>query len=225
MQADALLRGGASEDRPDADVCDIGPPHLFEGEEGLFVEAIGRYGQRYMEFGMGGSTLLAARSTPLAMIAIDSDIRWVEKVRAQPPVAAAIEAGRASMLHADIGPLAEWGHPVDRSRLAAWPEYVGQPWAAWAARQEQPGLVFVDGRFRLACCLSVVVALGAWRAVGNSPRVLLHDFNAARPFYQPVLDFFDIEAVDGTLHLLRIRQDASPTGALAAMLGALMDPR
>jgi GT2 family glycosyltransferase len=205
--------------------ADIGPPHLFEGEESLFGEALERYGQRYMEFGMGGSTLLAARCAQREIVAIDSDLRWVRKVMEQPAVAAAIRAGRASLLHADLGPLGEWGFPSDESRIAKWPDYIRLAWMEWEAKQQRPGLVFVDGRFRLACCLSVLAALGSWRAVGESPRVLLHDFNGARPFYQTVMDFFDDEEVVGTLHLLRPRPDASPLGALAAMLGALADPR
>jgi glycosyltransferase involved in cell wall biosynthesis len=205
--------------------AEIGPPHLFDGEEKLLAESIARYGHRYMEFGVGGSTLLAAKAAGGAIVAVDSNIRWINKVRAEPAVAAAIRAGRASLLHADIGPLGEWGFPADESRLASWPDYIRLPWTEWEMRRERPGLIFVDGRFRLACCLSVVVALGPWRAVGEIPHVLLHDFNAARPFYQPVLDFFEVEAVEGTLHLLRMRRDASPIAALATMLGSLSDPR
>jgi GT2 family glycosyltransferase len=203
----------------------IGAPHLFEGEERLFADALKRYGQRYMEFGMGGSTLLAAQSEQREIVAVDSDINWVQRVRDQPAVAASIRAGRASLLHADLGPLGEWGFPLDQSRIAHWPDYIRLPWLEWETRQRRPGLVFVDGRFRMACCLSVMVALGSWRAAGECPRVLLHDFNAARPFYQTVMDFFDDEEVVGTLHLLRPRSDASPIGAMAAMLGALADPR
>jgi GT2 family glycosyltransferase len=205
--------------------ADIGPPHLFEGEERLYLDALLRYGQRYMEFGMGGSTLIAARSGQREIVAVDSDQRWVQRVRGQPAVAAAIRAGRASLLHADLGPLGEWGFPSDQSGIANWPDYIRLPWTEWETRGRRPGLIFVDGRFRLACCLSVAVALGPWRAAGESPRVLLHDFDAARPFYQTVMDFFDAEEVVGTLHLLRLRTDASPVGALAAMLGALLDAR
>jgi hypothetical protein len=54
---------------------------------------------------------------------------------------------------------------------------------------------------------------------------MLHDFDGARDFYRPVLDFLEIETVENSLHLLRVREDASPVGALAAMLKSLSDPR
>ncbi|MDQ2762190.1 MAG: glycosyltransferase [Pseudomonadota bacterium] len=203
---------------------EIDPPHLFEGEHRLFSDAMARYGQRYLEFGTGGSTVLAAKAGSI-FVGVDSDTRWLNKLKAQPAVARAIKAGRGALLHVDIGPLGEWGFPADESRAASWPDYIRFPWTEWDSRRERPDLVFVDGRFRVACCLSVVVAMSAWRAIGDTPRVLLHDFNAARPFYQPVLDFFEIEAVENSLHLLRIRRDASPLGAMAAMLGSLSDPR
>ena len=202
----------------------IGPPHLFGDEERLLRESISKYGRRYLEFGMGGSTLLAAAAGS-SIVAVDSDIKWVQRVRSHPAVSPAVRGGRALLLHADIGPLREWGFPADQSRIASWPDYVRMPWEAWDTLGERPTLIFVDGKFRVACCLSVVVALAAWRSVGKSPRVMLHDFDGARDFYLPVLDFLEIEAVENSLHLLRIREDASPVRALAAMLKSLFDPR
>ena len=223
MNAATITRDG-SDVGTAAPEFEIGPPHMFGDEERLFRETLAAHGQRYLEFGMGGSTLLAAKADS-QVVAVDSNTRWVQRVRAHPAMDNAIRAGRATLLHADIGPLREWGFPADRSQIAAWPEYIRLPWVAWEARKERPSLIFVDGRFRVACCLSAVVALAPWRAAGETPRVMLHDFDAARTFYKPVLDFFEIEAIENTLHLLRIRADASPIAAMTAMLSALSDPR
>jgi hypothetical protein len=205
-------------------VREVSAPHLFDDEAELFSEALNRHGHRYLEFGMGGSTVLAAKRCSL-IVAVDSDNRWIETVSAQPDVAAVVAADRAALLHADIGPLQDWGFPADRSAVEQWSDYIRLPWAEWARRGEKPNLVFVDGRFRLACCLSVVVAVGATRALGTSPRVLLHDFDAARSYYRPVLDYFEVESARRSLHLLRMQVDASPVAAMATMLRAMSDPR
>jgi hypothetical protein len=57
------------------------------------------------------------------------------------------------VLHADIGPTRDWGHPVDEARFRHWPDYALKVWDAPGFRH--PDVVLVDGRFRLGCFLTV----------------------------------------------------------------------
>lgn len=204
-----------------SDPATLGPPAMQRAEIEFFSKMLST-SRAYSEFGMGGSSLLAVRAGIGAIVLVDSDAKWVESVRKHPEIAAAIAAGKASLLHADIGPVAAWGTPVDRSEILRWHSYLAAPWAEWAKRNSCPDLVFVDGRFRVACCFSVVVATGGGRPV-PSTRVMIHDFNDDRPSYRDVLEFFDIEKQVEGLCLLRMRPDASPAAALSRLLTRQFD--
>jgi predicted RNA methylase len=198
----------------------IGEPHLFGSERDFFVAAVEK-SRRYSEFGLGGSSLLAARIGVETIVAVDSDKAWVDGVRKNPEVAAKIADGSMAVLHGDIGPTRDWGNPVDNSEIRKWPNYIRAPWAEWGRRQSMPDLVFVDGRFRVACCLSVVVAFGAGAI--PPPLTMMHDYNEERPHYQDVLEFFELEHLEGSLAFLRMREGASCAAALGKLLHRQFD--
>lgn len=99
-----------------------------------------------LEYGSGGSTLMAAECGAQVW-AVESDAAWAEMM------VAALAGTTGRILHVDIGPTGEWGRPVDDSGFRNWPDYALKIW-------EMPGfahpdVVLVDGRFRLACFLTV----------------------------------------------------------------------
>lgn len=195
-------------------------PRMSEEERAMFARILARGGEAYLEWGAGGSTLAAVRAPIGRIISIESDPAWLERLAAHPEVATALRSGRAVLRHADIGPVVEWGQPADESAMRRWPRYVGAAWAACARLGLQPDLVFVDGRFRAACALSVLLAARA----GEVPPVLFHDFvPEQRGNYAPVLGFFEVAEQVETLALLRPRADASPAALVAAFSEALLD--
>jgi hypothetical protein len=198
-------------------------PRMSEGERGVLTAALAQAG-RYLEFGAGGSTLMAARSPARSIVTVDSDQKWVGAVCGHPEIAQRMADGSMSVLHADIGPIRDWGFPANEDHKPRWPSYLGVAWSEWARRGEQPDLVFVDGRFRVACCLSVVVAFGGGLSAA-SPTVLLHDVVKERQYYKDVLQFFEAESVVETLYRMKIRPDASPLAALALLLERQFDDR
>ncbi len=178
--------------------------------------------RRYFEFGMGGSSLMAVRAGIAEMVSIDSDPAWIEAVRSHPEIAPRVADGSVSLLHADIGPVADWGRPADRSALRKWSTYLSAGWAEWARRGTLPDLVLVDGRFRVACCLSVAVAC-ARLPEDIYPRVMMHDVDDKRAYYRDALELFEaVETVD-TLLVMRPRVDKSPTLALSRLLERQFD--
>lgn len=106
-----------------------------------------------LEYGAGGSTLIAGQVPGARVFAVDSDAAWIARLSshfaAHPPEAPVV------LHHADIGPVRDWGHPADRSGRDRWPGYAAGVWE----RPDfvAPDVVFIDGRFRLACFLTVLL--------------------------------------------------------------------
>lgn len=205
-----------------ADKPRLGPPRMSPAELALFRRVLEAGRRRYAEFGTGGSTLLAVRAPFDTIVGVESDPDWAGKVREEPEVAEALAAGRASILHADIGQTGAWGAPVERDKPQKWPNYIAAMWTEWARRQAFPDLVLVDGRFRVACALSVALLAAAQRG-REPPLVLLHDVSDRRPNYNRVFDAFHLEEQAETLCVLSPRQRVAPEAILAGMLGRIFE--
>ncbi len=201
--------------------CILDKPRLSDPELALFTRSLNT-STAYFEFGMGGSSLLAVRAGIPAIVLVDSDRAWVDTVRTHPEIAAYAATGNISVLHADIGPVRDWGNPADRTEIARWHAYLATGWAEWARRGQNPDLVFIDGRFRIACAYSIVLACGGGRAL-PPPRVMIHDFNDERPQYRQILDFFEIESLVDSLCLMQLRTQISLADALARLLRQQFD--
>ena len=204
---------------------DLGDPHLFSGEFEAMSRIMRDGHRRYQEFGVGGSTVLAIRSGLNSVVAIDSDPDWVDAARRHPEIAVAIRAGRADIRHADIGPVAQWGHPSDLDHTRSWPAYIATAWDVWAQRNEMPDLIFVDGRFRVACCLSVVLLAAADPVLTREIRVLLHDVGPGRPYYDEVLQFFDVVESVNTLRVMKIKPGICGSRVMSVLLRRQFDQR
>lgn len=229
-RATSAVVAGSAEDEEEAAPVPVpaaagklGAPRMAPEELALFQRILGSGRRRYAEFGIGGSTLLAVRQGFEAMVGIESDSAWVASVLQNPEVAVETSAGRCSLLHADIGPVGAWGAPANRQDVKPWPRYMARMWEEWDRRGTFPDLVFVDGRFRVACCISVALMAAARAGRGPMPLVLIHDVTDRRPNYRRVFDFFHIEEQAGSLCVMSPRQLASPERLLSAMLGHMFE--
>ncbi|HSD17109.1 MAG TPA: hypothetical protein VLC71_07630 [Thermomonas sp.] len=176
-------------------------PEMTDAEIGVLRECFSK-ATSLVEFGSGGSTLLAARTPSLRRIwSVESDPAWIASLRALADVAQAEAAGRLRFMHADIGRTGDYGMPLDASAQARWPGYYEEVW-------NDPGavgadLVLVDGRFRVACALEAL-ARGAPHAI-----LLFHDFWNRAP-YHPVLAFTDWLGSCDSLAILRRKPVIDP---------------
>lgn len=148
--------------------------------------------ERFLEFGAGGSTALAARSGVTQIVSVESDRTWLDRLAGLPEM-----AGVAfTPFHVDIGPIGAWGMPTNPASAPKWPGYHQ---AVWKTLSWAPDLVLVDGRFRVACTLATVL-----NCRPGTP-VVIHDF-WDRPQYHGVLRYLDtVERVD-TLGVFRIKE-------------------
>lgn len=124
-----------------------------------------------LEFGSGGSTILAVEAGA-EVWSVESDAAWARAMRDW--FAAHPAKGRAHVLHGDIGPTREWGHPADESAVRQWPDYALKVWETPGFRH--PDIVLVDGRFRVACFLTVAYRI-------TRPVTLFFDDYLPRPAY------------------------------------------
>lgn len=165
-----------------------------------------------LEYGSGGSTLLAAEAGA-EVWSVESDAAWVEKMRDW--FAAHPTAGKVHLHHADIGPTGDWGHPSDESRIRHWPDYALKVWELPDFRH--PDVVLVDGRFRLACFLTVLYRI-------TRPVVLFFDDYAPRAAYHKAAKLVAPTAMIGRM----ARFDLIPTplmpDRLRAYAKALLQP-
>ncbi|MFC0410569.1 hypothetical protein [Roseomonas elaeocarpi] len=195
-------------------------PHMQPVELALFRRELGRPWRNYLEFGIGGSTVEAARLGRGDIVSIDTDASWIERVAKDGDVAAALAAGRLRMLHADIGKVGNWGLPLNPNDRAALGNYLATILPVLEGAQPFPDLILVDGRFRVASCLAVALC---WNGSGPPPRVMMHDMGAERPHYAPILDHFEVRDCAESLVVLEPRLPKSAS-LLSALLQHQFDP-
>lgn len=149
------------------------PPKLtLPDAEAAAVRAAYRGARVILEYGSGGSTVIAAENPKARVFSVESDAAWVQMMEtwfaANPAVA------DLTLVHADIGPTKQWGMPENNRRVAQW---AGYPNAVWERPDfQQPDVVLIDGRFRLACFLTVLFRTKA-------PVTVLWDDYIDRPGY------------------------------------------
>lgn len=132
-----------------------------------------------LEYGSGGSTVIAARSGARTFT-VESDADWgrnVERWLAENGLAANV-----TLHHADIGSTGKWGRP-QRKRFGHTLRYLRYPTSVW----DRPGFVhpdviLIDGRFRAACFLEAMSRI-------ERPTRLLFDDYAGRAYRETVERF------------------------------------
>ena len=128
----------------------------------------------YFEFGMGGSTCLAAQIVKKNVYGVDSDLNWIAKVKGEIEHAAVTP----TLIHVDIGPTGGWGTPLlKNSKL-----FDDYSLSITKTGIRDFDLCLVDGRFRVACFLQALKYLNTDSIIG------IHDYRV-RPHYHIVEEF------------------------------------
>lgn len=156
-------------DEPDSPVLTL-PPEEAKALRRAYAEA-----NVILEYGSGGSTMLAAAMPGKTIFSVESDVNWAASMAARfqknPPQAHVV-------LHpVDIGPTGPWGKPVDHS---GWKSYHHYPLSVWDRTDFQhPDLILIDGRFRVACFITAALRI-------SKPVIVLWDDYSVRRAYQEV---------------------------------------
>ena len=187
-------------------------PH-FESDQTCkwFADRLQR-SRRYLEFGSGGTTFLAAELN-VPFVSKESDQLFSLSVQQTIETAGLVRSNQV-FLHADIGVTENWGYPFllgqpTPRRLAKFAAYSDGP-----PFQSPPDFILIDGRFRLACMLKCVKAL-----VARDDWIIAFDDYAERPHYHVVEQFAQLEQMVGRMAVFRAKPDVE----MAALEQVLSD--
>lgn len=137
----------------------------------------------YVEFGSGGSTVLADTISNIqSIISVESDKMFGKHVQSL--------CSKAQIIWINIGEISSYGHPKDDSMKNCWPNYS-------SVDVGMPDTILIDGRFRVACGLQCCLKY-------RGSTILIHDFTN-RPEYHVLLKFLDIEDQVDTLVVTRVK--------------------
>lgn len=166
-----------------------------------------------LEYGSGGSTVVASALPGADVFSVESDAAWAAMMTgwfaANPPEA------RVRLHHADIGETRAWGRPATTRSFRNWPDY---PISVWDRGDfVQPEVVLIDGRFRLACFLTVL-----FRA--RRPTTILWDDYAGRDRYHPAETLARPVSLTGRMARFDIVPQPFPPEAIGLLARACLDP-
>lgn len=173
-----------------------GLPHL--DEEGLaafehYVAAI----SCYVEYGAGGSTLLAVRMGVRHVVSVDSSKDWIYAIKQR-----LSGIGCVDLLYCDIGTIGDWGRPTNREGLHAYHAYMAAPWKIVHQKSLEPKLIFIDGRFRVACFLYSLICAA-------SGTIILFDDYINRSNYHVVEEFCERRGNYGRMAIFHVEKNYS----------------
>ncbi len=162
-----------------------------------------------LEYGSGGSTVLASEMTGKTVFTVENDKRWLRALQAYLD-----QAGMVSPVHlhlVTIGKIGKWGRPLNSEGHRRYHRY---PLSVWDLPEfKQPDLVLIDGRFREACFYATML-----RCVKKT--VVLFDDYANRPSYQHVERFAKPVEIRGRMAKFELSKKALPREDLTQIIGA-----
>jgi hypothetical protein len=196
------------------DPVELARPSMRPAETALLGSLLKR-AHHSLEFGAGGSTTLALKLGVGRIVSVESDASWIARIHGDWAASRAIEDGRLTLLHADIGPIGRMGGPGKDAPRQKWPSYARTPWPHIDAAKLD--LVLIDGRFRVACALEAALRCADHTAI------VIHDF-WNRPAYHGLLPFFDALERCQTMGVFRIRRNFDRNAAAALLEEAAYRP-
>mgnify|MGYP003586013113 CR=1 FL=1 len=182
------LRDVVRANRPPLDVQPI--PHLDAASLALLMEGLESC-TSYLEYGSGGSTLLAAQ-TGKQVFSVENDLKFARVVRDSLG-----PDDKVNLTTIDLGKVRAWAVPVNTrptpANVARWSKYPIAPWLEVARLGSPlPDFVLVDGRFRVA---SAATSLGQLQGLTHA-RVMVDDY-IMRPEYWVLEAIGELQGIHG----------------------------
>src|SRR5690606_21445098 len=114
-----------------------------------------RKAKHYLEFGCGGSTTRAFIKSECQITSVESGKVGIEELRKYKIVRKAEKRNRLRFIGVDIGAVGNRGFPIDGSSRHSFPCYSAKVFQY--IRTDDVDCVLIDGRFRIACALQVIL--------------------------------------------------------------------
>jgi len=187
-------------------VTEVWPELSFPLEEMQLVRFFYDSAHIILEYGSGGSTVLGSEQPGKLVFSVESDHAWA--LRLQHEIDLRNLPSPALVYHVDIGPTGNWGRPLGPE---AWTRFHRYPLAIWDEPFfRQPDVVLIDGRFRPACLMAVLLRT-------QKPVTVLFDDYTERPAYHSVEAFLKPTEMVGRMAVFDVQPrpfDPSETGAI-----------
>lgn len=168
-----------------------------------------------LEYGSGGSTVVAGEMEAKTVFSIESDRRWARKMRRwfkeNPPNTGT----EVSISWVNIGQTKKWGFPANRDRADLFPRYPLSIWQSDAFKH--PDVVLVDGRFRVGCALATAFNI-------KRPVTLLFDDYGDRPRMQVAEEFLNKPELVGRMAIFKVEPLQVPAEKLIQIMRLLTAP-
>lgn len=171
---------------------------MTKNEQALFDRAVNK-SQNYLEFGLGGSTIRAIQNSKATIFSVESCVDWIAHMRRY-MILRYFENKRLFIFPVDIGPTREWGYPASDSDKHLFGSYSSNVFESIDAANLD--LALVDGRFRVACTLKLVLECSE----NSNFQILIHDF-FTRDHYHTALKYLDVIDRADTLGLFSIKKN------------------
>lgn len=179
-------------------------PHLEINDTEMFYRYLKNISV-YFEYGSGGSTYQASIRNNIKMIySVESDIQWQNKLKQT------ISNPNINYIYNEMGTLPNtWGHPGKSATNLQKKNYSEHIINLSKTEQDSIDLVFIDGRFRVSCCLK------CYDIIHDNCLIAFDDF-LNRQEYHVVLNYFDIidKTQDNRMVILKKKQNQNITKEL-----------
>jgi hypothetical protein len=189
-------------------------PFMPERNVNALAEAM-RGAACYLEYGAGGSTVLASEIGVPNIVSIESDRAWRDRVSDK---VAGIGHPGLNIVHVDIGPTKRLGYPRGDAFSLNFRNYPQAGWRRCGEAGLSPDLVLIDGRFRLACILAALLN------AKPGCKVLLDDYRHRRHYHR-VERFAEPIRMIGRMAEFMVAEDLPHGDIEQALEGAVLDPR
>lgn len=194
-------------------MSDILKPFMSDEKIKLLSNSLDR-ASHYLEYGMGGSTLLAAEKSLISIVSIDTSEEWISKVKAS------LENSKITanirLLYVNLGMTLVWGYPVDELEVKNWPQYYASPWIEYKNSDSSPDLILIDGRFRSPCFLYSIIHCKA------GTRILWDDY-LNRPEYHFVERVLPPQGIIDDMAIFTVNENIDVQLASVLLFGNLFN--
>jgi hypothetical protein len=180
-------------------------------QESAFLKKTYANATHILEYGSGGSTLVAARLGK-RVVAVESDAQWADNMNAI--LQSELPESEARVVYADIGATRIWGTPRNRKGFERYHTY---PMAIWDdPKMASPDVVLIDGRFRVACFCATVMRC-------KQPTLVLFDDYGDRPNYHIVERLVQPKEMIGRMAVFEVKPDLDVRAHLTWIIGSFVN--
>ena len=175
-------------------------------EKTLFDRKINK-SKNYLEFGLGGSTLRALQKSRANIYSVESSQAWENEMRRYFLIRCS-EKRRLTIHRVNIGNTRKWGYPESSNCRHMFPNYSASIFEKIDSHSIDFALV--DGRFRIACTLKIILECHA----NNRLEIAIHDF-WHRENYHLVLKYLNVVDRADSLGVFSIKGSIDKFKAIA----------